>query len=500
MTGEPERPFAAASAVLAAFALGAAVTAAFELLGNDAVRVLLALFVAGVGLGVLAVRADHEWTRAFGRPVLRGVGVGLVVLGAYLAGGAFGLPSPYVVALVALALLATRALASFGVLAPIVVALLMVAASAGQTAVSLTMLVVAVVGVVVVLAAPAGAAWGDLAGATAGMAVTVAVGLGTSSLVVAGVSARLPRQPSGGILVAIVVVAAVLLMVAMVRRDLVSGLLAGSVLVVSPESVALAVVSATVAVVALLAVRVPAVRSALVGVPAALRPSRPSDAAATAACAVVAATALVLAALALGNVLLIVFALVVAGALAYFLPGSHGAALSVVTLVALLLALRDVSSGLVALAIAVAVALPLLRRHPRPPVFAAAAYLLLGVLGQLLDLPSAGWFVVLLLPLLLVGVPAAVLALRGPHVAVGQALGTLVLAMSAVLLAGRTGALTLAPTDSYHLRALGTPAAIVALTVMVLALVLVVSTARRPSPALAVAAVAAVFGGLRLLL
>jgi hypothetical protein len=465
-----ERPFAAACIVLAAFAAGAVGTAAAELVADGLVRVLLAVSVAGLGVGALALSAGRPWTP----PVLPGVGAGLVVFGAFLAGGAsFGVSSPYLVILLAfglpaLAALATRVVAGFGVLAPIVVVLLMVTASAGQNAVSLTMLAVAVAGGAVMLAAPAvlaGAVPGDLAGATAGTAVAIA-GLGASPLG-ALVDPRLLLRPPAAVVFGAVAVAAVLLMVAVARRDLAGGLLAASVFVLAPASVAHVVVPAVVAVVALVAVRVPAVRSALVGVPGALRADRPTDAAATAACAVVAATGLVLVVLALPDWpvtgFLVGFVLLVAGLLAYFLPGSHGAALSVVTLVALLLALRDAGPGVVVLAV---VFLPLSHRHPRPPVFAATAFLLLG-----LDFGDAtGWLV------LLVGAVAAVLALWGPFVAVGQAVGTVALAMSAF---------GPAPT--------GWQAALT-----VLALVLVVSTARRPSAALAVAAAVTVFDGLRL--
>jgi len=581
----PTEPVAAAFAVLAALVLGMAAVAASGLIADHVLRFVLAIGVATVGLVVArAARADHRRTRAFGRPVLRGAGSGLVVLGAYLLGNTLvgmllpdrvtpdSLPSPYLVVLLAHGLPALAALAvavtvsrawtaGAGVLLPVVVALLMIVASAGPTEVSLAMLAVAAAGCAVALAAPARATWGDLAGATAGMAVTFAYGAGTSPLgVLAMVELGAPPaqlRPVGvpdadaqvAIVFGAVVVATVLVLVAVARRHLAGGLLAGSVFLMSTAAAyggylredllgTFALVPAVLAVVALVALRVPRVRSALAAVPAALRAHRPSGATAAAACAVVAATALVV--LAVRGLpewpvtgALIVLALLIAGALAYFLPAPTGAALAVVTLLAVAVAhpwarlARDVSPGtyaLIELATAAAAALPLLFRHPRPSVFAAAAYLLLdtlsGMLAALLGVagsqPSAdptGPVVVLLLPLLLVGLPAAVLALRGPHVAVGQALGALVLGMSAFLplklshAALSDGALTvvldpLTPTDSSHatylLRGLGTPAALVALTLMVLALVLVASTARRPSAPLAAAAAVTLFGGLRL--
>jgi hypothetical protein len=396
--------------VAAALVFGGAVVLGYSAVSGDTVRVLAAVGVAAVGAGV-ALLPDAGVTG-------HAAGTGLVVLGAGLAGTTLG--EPGVVLAIVLAGLACTGMPVWISGAGVLVAVVLPDAS---------LVAVAAVLAVVVVFAPARAWWGDLAGAAAGMAV-----VGQTSVVAA-------------------VVAAVLLMTAAIRRDLVTGLLAAAVLAVPAPAHAWP--AAVVVVVALVAIRVPRVRAALTRVPPALRGVRSAHAVAGAAA--VAASGLVCVALQLPFWWLTLLTVLLAGALGHWLPAPAGPALAVVAIAGLGLALPW-QAPVLDLVTALAAA-PLLRRHPTPPVFAAAAYLALRVLPWLDPVVTT----------LLVGAVAAVLAFGRRTAPVGQTMGAVVL-----------GAVAFGPVAGLpHL-----PDPVLLVPVVVLA----VSTGWRASAALAVAA------------
>jgi hypothetical protein len=150
---------------------------------------------------------------------------------------------------------------------------------------------------------------------------------------------------------------------------------------------------------------------------------------------------------------LTVVAALLAGALGHWLPAPAGPALAVVALVGL-----GVEQPFF---LFVLVAVPLLVRHPAPPVFAATAFLALRV-SPLDPLVSV----------LLIGAVAAVLAFGRRTAPAGQAMGAVVL-----------GAVALGPVADVR------PEAVVLVLVMALA----VSTGWRPSAPLAVTAAFAAY-------
>ncbi|MBB4912451.1 hypothetical protein [Actinophytocola algeriensis] len=395
------RSFAPLLVVAAAFVFGGAVVLGFAALDDGLARVLVAVAVVAVGAGV-AFLPDADVVT---------VGTGLVAFGAGLFGSTattdalrYGLP-----ALVLLALAATGPriwLSGAGVLIALALP---------------DSLVLAAVLTLVVVFADERAWWGDLAGAAAGVALLA--------------------QPS----VVAAASAAVLLMIAAVRRDLVTGLLAAAVLVVPAPAHAWPL--AVVVVVALVAIRVPRVRTTVTRLPA-LRGTRPAHAAAGAA--VVAAGGLVAIALQLPYGWLVIVTVLVAGALGHWLPAPAGPALAVVALVGL-------GAGHVAGLLAL-LALPLLLRHPTPPVFAAAAFLALRV-SPLDPLVSV----------LVIGAVAVVFAFWRKTAPAGQAVGAVAL-----------GAVALADVRPE-------------VVVLVLVMALAVSTGWRPSAPLVVAAAFAMY-------
>jgi hypothetical protein len=608
----PGAPVAAAVVVLSALLAGAGALAASSVSSYVIVRVLIALALIAAGVWLLRPARDpnHPATLALGAHVLRGIGTSYAVLGANLAGLASlaaSIPDPATVgteaagpsptavilmvygiptlALLAVATTGMRAwTAGAGIALPMITALLMAAAGAGATAVSLTMLVVGVVLAVVVVRTPGGSPWGDFASATAAMAVSLAFGAGTSALSTVS-AAQLAGPPEAGpagplsgaalvvVLVGSLLVAAILLLVAVLRHDLASGLLVGPIfamppflLALGPEPttgwpveaiVAMTAVPVVVALVAMTAIRLPRFRDAVVAVlpvapstrepePQAESPSpRPvSGAKATAACAViVAAAAVVFVVLVFpmldwnphvhGAVALVVLA--GAGALGYWLPATPGAAAAIVALLGLGLAppwTRLLSGGWVAtttgslvlgvleLATAAALAWLLTRRHPRPGVYAAAAYTLAGAIAAvvgavLFDIDFFGYgdlssfaelmlVAIVALPLLLLGIAAAVALIRG-NVAIGQAVGAVVLALAGFLplkvIVGRFATegtsgyvlqsllIPFTPTDwrqvTTAFREVTGPTAVAILAMVVLGLVLATSLATRASAPLA---------------
>ena len=318
----PLAPVAAVVVVLAALLAGAGAVAVSSVLTADWPRVLLAVVLVLAGWWVTRL-AHGPAGAALGRPVLRGIGTSFGVLGAYLGGlalltmtlSATGPPSTIAVILLmygvpALALLAVAATglrawtAGAGAVLPMVAVLLLFEAGVGAGQVSVTMLAVAVVLAVVVVRSPVRSALGDLASAAAAMATSFAFGAGASpfgSLGATQTAGRAPQVTGGelsGVALGVVaggalLVASVLVIMAVLRHDLAGGFLAASVFVMPPVMmsavldptgawptevvVAVTAVPALAAVVALLAIRVRAVRQALVRIPAALRPPAPES-------------------------------------------------------------------------------------------------------------------------------------------------------------------------------------------------------------------------------
>jgi hypothetical protein len=532
----------------AALAFGAAGMTALDAVPEGIATLLVAAVVAIAGIVLAGV----------GEPVSRGAGIGLTVLGAHLVGvavvtvtavGTVFYLLPYGLPLVAFGAFAVRGVLACatgaGLLLPVVALQVReIGATSGSVAgtdgaaMAAGMLVAAALLTVAVVVAPDRAWWGHLAGAAAATAATVAYGAGTAP-VVALITFQWPAvAPPGGqvaIMTGALAVAAVLALLAAVRRDVVTGLVAATVFVApvtdavtravtglpvtAPVHAVLAAPLAVVVLVALLAVRMYPMRGRLAEVPRALRDRRPTSATTTAvaaavvACGLVAFTVQALPALGVdGGVqgALSLAALLVAGALAHFLPAPAGPVAAVVTLVGFtvaqpwdrLLDARGASAPVDAVTAAVVILL-LVRRHPRPAVFAAAAYLVLGTLARLIGLAGDSLsLVALLLPLLAVGLPAAVLTWHDRTVEVGQAVGAVVLGaamyvpMKQLLLAYLaqdrvTGVFDpFVPTTGYHLHELGWP---VALVLVVLASVLVASVVRRPSTAIVVTAALLVF-------
>lgn len=582
----PGAPGAATVAVLAAFLVGVGAVGMSSVLSSATLRVLLAVVLIVVGVVVTRL-ANHPPAVVLGERVLRGIGTSLVVLGAYLLGLAMltasavaSGPSPGVVVLLvygtpAMALLAVATTtrmrvwaAGAGALVPMLAVLLLATAGVGAAPVSVTMLVAALLLAVVVLRAPTTSTWGDLASAAAAMSASFAFGagaspfgfLGTTQLGGAvGESARagLTAGAQAAVVGGALLVAVVVLVMAVLRHDLVAGVLVGSMFAMPPvllqatspigdeTRVVLAAVPALVVLLAIVALRSYRLRRALVSLP---RPTRdaeaegPSDATSAAACAVaVAAAAVVFVTLVMpvlgwdlrtqGSVAIL--ALVAAGALAYWLPGTPGAAAAVVAMLGLALAspwdrlltggsvqsmsVERAAAGTIDLVLAGVLVWLLVRRHARVPVYAAAAYLLAAstaaFLGSLLFDPlnpspfGGEWGSVLIvaLPLVLLALPAAVAAF-GPHPAVGQTVGAVALAAAGFLpmkvlvgefatgpggyaMQASLGPLT--PTDqlgaSTTLREVTGPALVAVIVLVLLAFVLAASLARRPSAPLAAA-------------
>jgi hypothetical protein len=527
--GRPRKPVASGVVILAAFLVGAGALAVSSVLQSDLLRLGIAVVLVLGGWLVSRPGRDpeHPASLAIGVHVLRGVGTAYIVLGAYLGGlalltaaipdgpvfpGESVGPSPTVVVLMVYGVptLALLAVATTGIRAwtagagaalPMITVLLMAGAGASTAAVAISMLVVGVVLAVVVIRTRG--RWADLAAAAAAMATSFAFGAGSSPFGTLGTtqlagtpetgpSGQIPAGALTAVLAGALLVASVLVLVAVLRRDLAGGVLAGAILAMPPvllstwvppgarwpteAIVALAGVPAAVAVIAMVAIRIPRVRKAIAGA----LPSEEdtegddetagsrSDAIATAGCAVVvaaAAVAFVVLALpvlgwaqwAQGAVALVV--LFGAAALGYWLPKTPGAAGSVVALLGLGLAspwarllagswmgasqADRIITGVLDLGAAAALAWFLTRRHPHPGVYAAAAYTLAGstaaFLGSLMfdagslatgASPFSGPLApvtIVALPLILLGIGAVVATARG-RIRTGQAVGAVAVA------------------------------------------------------------------------
>jgi len=315
----PLAPVASAVVVLATFFVGAGALAVSSVMSSNVGRLVIAVVLVVVGWLVTRPARDqlHSLTLAIGSHVLRGAGTALVVLGAYLGGLAaltasipdepiligesaglspdavvlmvYGIPT---LALLAVATTGIRAwTAGAGAALPMIAVLLMANGGAGTEVVSVTMLVAGLVLAVLVVRTRGGSPWGDLASAAAAMATSFAFGAGTSPFGTLGAT-QLAGAPetgpagrlSAGALIAVLagslLVAAVLVLVSVARRDLAGGVLAGSIFAMPPvllatwlppgarwpteALVALAGVPAVVAIIGMVAIRIPRVRDALI--------------------------------------------------------------------------------------------------------------------------------------------------------------------------------------------------------------------------------------------
>ncbi|RSM80015.1 hypothetical protein DMH04_30940 [Kibdelosporangium aridum] len=473
----------------------------------------------------------------------------------------------YGVPLVALIILAVRGLrvglVGIGVVAPVVAVSIMGVAGASASVIAISSLVVAIV--CVPLALLSKTRWGSLTILIGLMAASFAVGAGVSPFGSVATSPSRPATkateasvgtvPEGLVPVVLVLAlgaAAVLLALAVSRQDMASGLVGAALFSVPPaylliptlmtgegvhvsRSLALAAIPLAVLLIALIAYRASALRD-VVARALRLPAVHPAGFATAAGVAAVTLTVYSLPAFGLpGRVSGVITLAVLAAAavLAVRLPGLPGAVLAAVTLVALQLGapwLRVINgdrgfqngfvdwqiAAIVGLIVAVAAAVVLVWRHRHAGVWAAAAYLLAGamanVLWALLDADRLSFgrdvdftaITVLVLPLLILGVPAAVAALRGS--AAGQAVGTVMVAVGAfiplnvlvselpsggdspteVALQFSFGPFT--PTNVQGVARLLDPGVwtlVGALVMLLLALVLLASTARRPSAPLA---------------
>ncbi|MBP2330584.1 hypothetical protein JOF56_010969 [Kibdelosporangium banguiense] len=597
------RPHAPGVAGFVAVAAALAGTAALVLYGWSLAEgwqllIALAMIVTGVVVARPAADPDVRRTWVLGRWVLTGIGVAGVVLGTYRAGIAlvalsipdrtslFGaqpaMPPPvvillllYGVPLIALIILAVRGqatgLVGAGLIVPVLAVSILAVAGADVSVIAIVSLVVVVACVpVAVLSA---SAWGSFAILIGLMAASFAVGAGVSPFGTLTTSTSRPATrateaeeaagtlPDGLVPVVLVVAlgaAAVLLALAVARRDVAGGLVGGALFSVPPaqllistlmtgealhtsRSLALAAIPLVALVLGLAGWRASALRDAIARI-LRLPAAHPAGFAAAAGIAAVVLMVHSLAAFGLPSRVAGVITLVVLAAailLAVRLPGTPGAVLAGVSLVGLQLGSpwlrvfngdQGVSNGflgwkiaaIVGLIAAMAVAVVLIIRHRQAGVWAAAAYLLAGSIAEVLwtllgaervMFGGAGEIealLVLVLPLLLLGVPAAVAALRGS--AAGQAAGAVLLAVGAFIplqaltnelpTKGNPGAevamrMSLAPfvptnaQDVSRLLEAGTPALLAILAMMLLSLALLVSTVRRPSGSLTAAVVLA---------
>jgi hypothetical protein len=259
----PGAPAAATVAVLASFLVGVGALGASSVLSSAAPRVLLAAVLTVTGWAIARRAADDysSLADALGDRVLRGTGTSLAVLGAYLLGLALltasDAPSPTTVILLvygtpALALLAAATTTGMrvwavgaGAILPMLAVLLLATAEVSAGPVSVTMLVTAALLAAVALYAPASSRWADLTSAAAAMSASFAFGAGTSpfgSLGTTqlggtpgeGMSGGLTGGAQAAVAGAALLVAVVVLIAAVLRRDVASGLLVGAVFAMPP--------------------------------------------------------------------------------------------------------------------------------------------------------------------------------------------------------------------------------------------------------------------------
>jgi hypothetical protein len=376
-----------------------------------------------------------------------------------------------------------------GLVAPVLLTVVLAERGATAAWVSVVLLVVAVLLLVVSARTESetGRSFATVGGA---LAASFAAGAGTSPFGALTSSAGFDpgRSPTGtlspglsGVVLALTLaVAAVLLIMSVRRGEFAGGFVAASVFAVPPQAllgadgapvpsrIALIVIPVLVAGIAGLALRVPEARAAVTRTLGLEEPVGDAALLGAIGCAAVVFAVQVVPVLAwpsrlAGAVVLLVLAGSVA--LALRLADRAGAVLAGVSLVALQLSppwYRLINgdspspnltlTAIVGLVIAVAAVWLLVRRHPRPGVLASAAYLLLGALAAFLyavlstvyrtvdrevSFFSNSWApaLMVLLPLLPVGIPAAIAALRGTETSAagGQAAGCVVLLAAAFI-------------------------------------------------------------------
>ncbi|TDP97389.1 hypothetical protein [Labedaea rhizosphaerae] len=564
--------FTAAAAVLLA---GAAVLVS-AWLTSDFLRLLLGLVLAGYGVVVWrgAAVTDLDRPRPLGVPVERALGAAAALFGADLVAVAvvasvvgaaseeFSPPSPtllivirFGLPLVALVAMAFSGLAAgpvgTGLVLPTAVAAVLAVHVPDAASLAVVMLVVAVLATLLALA-PHDGPWPRFATVAGAVAASFAVGAGASPMIGLDVVAGQAGQPGTSapgvhpvIPVLALAVSAVLLVIAVRRRDTAGGLVAALAfaappaglvgiagiagiagIVPVPGSAALLIVPAAVVVIALVAWAIGRLRVPLLLATVAV---------ALVVCVVQALPVLGWPARVEGVVALVVFAGVVV--LAWRLPGPPGAVPAGAVLVAVALAppwsrlvagdqpgaAGHVVAALVGVVAAGAAVWVLVRRHPRSGVIAAAAFCAAGTLahslfatGMAAGVSQPGWAALVEFgPLVVIGVVAAVFAVRGRLLAAAQAAGAVVLAAAGfamvVLIALAAGLsiapaqygievvmAPLAPTSIPYPRVVGEGAgwllAGVAL-LLVLAAVFATTLARRPAaPLAAAAALVAVIG------
>ncbi|HVV23613.1 MAG TPA: hypothetical protein VHF06_29520 [Pseudonocardiaceae bacterium] len=480
------------------------------------VLVVLALYAVGIAINGGRTDDDHPVTRALGAPVKVGIGASLTFLGAYLTGPVIlsvvdpESPPPatvillliYGFPLLALVRFLSRRMSVGLVGTAVVVAVLLTLgmAATGGTAsvVAVVNLVLALAALVAVLVLPRDWPWSEGVVVFGGMAASFAVGAGTAAIGsltaptdssadgTGAAGGTLPATSQTVVLVLGLLVAVALVLLAVARRQLAGGLIAGSVLAVPPAAVLLdpyyyrhgsaeiviVVLPAVAVLLAAVALFVPVTRRwARLALPPHLRPARP----------VVGSSAL-WAMIGVGTVvtaqgvaqlgrqasgspqqIAVVTALMIiaAGVLAWYLPARPGVLLSAVVLVGLQLNQpwwrvssawlygRTVSDmrvvAVIGLVVTAGATVALVMRHRTPAVFAAGAFALAGAIGTLIAaigepayldsfLGSADIVVIAWLfgPLVLLGIPAAVAAFRS---VTGQAVGAVLLASGGFALA-----------------------------------------------------------------
>ncbi|GLZ41496.1 hypothetical protein [Actinokineospora sp. NBRC 105648] len=586
-------PVAARLAVSSAVLLGVAAVLVYAALPNTITRVVLLLFVLVLAGGVLG---SDKVADAVGQPVARGIGVGGVLLGTYLTGpvllsmampSRYGDKPPSAVVLVVLAFLAlTVALLTFaakgfgagaiglGFALPSLVVALLGNAKLAPLALAVTMLVAAVGGLVLGLRAEPGGALSRFGLAAGAIAAAAAAGIGFAPLnalsggslagAVPDSTAAMAPQPGARIafLVLGLLVAVLVGLVAVLRRDGAVGLLVLGSLVLPPVALyrfdptpesqpSLLVVPGLVFVAALIAAAVAPVRELAGRLAGGLRPGGATTVNALLAVAGLAVAGLATQALPLlywdiypnGAVsLVVVVALVVLALRLSGAPGAlaAGAALLVLALRVPMLLLVDGTdlamvgpsalSTALALVLALVASWLLLRRHPYPGVAAAAAYLVLHQVAMLLwvlfrpattsnfgDDHDDFSVIVLLVPVLLVGAAGAVVALRAraEHVvasaqaAAAMAAGAGGFALFGLQVAGLTkdsevrgigrSLMPMTPTNVFGVSSaandLGNPLIFACFGVVALAVLVALTTARRPSGVVAAAVLLLGLGG-----
>jgi hypothetical protein len=470
-------PFTVGLTTAAAVLLGSAAVLVSTGLTSDFLRLLLGLVIAGYGVVTWrgAAVSDLGRPRPLGVPVERALGAGAALFGVDLVATAvvasivnaaseeFTPPSPtlltvirYGLPLAVLAAMAFGGLAAgpvgVGVVLPTAVAAVLVVDVPDAQTIAVVMFVIAVVALPLALA-PGNGPWSRFATVASAVAVSFAVGAGTSPLSALGVVTGQagPSSPRVNLVVPVLglAIAAVLLAVAVHRRAVAGGLVAPLLFAAPP--VAFTGPAPVAGSAALLIVPVAVVVFALVAWTTRRLPRPVALAAAGIALLVFAVQALPTLGWpdrVVGVVALVVFAVI--ALLAWRLPGLPGAVVAGAVLIALVVAtpwhrvflgqepgsVSFVVSGLVGVLAAGAAVWVLVKRHPRPGVIAAAAYCAAGTLAHSLfsfaaaaAVTSVRWAALIEFgPLLVIGAIAAMFALRGRLLAAAQAAGAVVLA------------------------------------------------------------------------